>query len=147
MSLVSQIEKDYITAYKAREQVTLSVLRHLKTAAKNMQVEVQREVTDEDMLDLIMKQAKQRQDSLDQFTAANRDDLAAKEAEELAVLQTYLPQPLSEEELDAAVSRIIAESGAGSMKDMGKVMAAMTAEYKGRFDGKALSALVRSKLA
>ena len=110
-------------------------------------LEVQREITDEDMLDLIMKQAKQRQDSIEQFTNAGRTDLAEKEAVELVVLQDYLPKALTEEELEKVVNSIIAKTGAESMKDMGKVMGAMTAGYKGRFDGKALSSLVRSKLA
>ncbi len=147
MSLAKQLESDYIAAYKAKEQVTLGVLRHLKTAAKNLQVELLRELTDEDIFTVIMKQAKQRQDSIEQYTAAGRADLAAIEQAELVVLQGYLPQPLSDEELRALVEQAIAESGATSMKDMGKVMNPIMAGYKGRVDGKKLSALVREKLA
>ncbi|MFV0349413.1 MAG: GatB/YqeY domain-containing protein [Halodesulfovibrio sp.] len=147
MSLAKQIEADYIAAYKAKDQVKLGVLRHLKTAAKNLQVELLRELTDEDVFGVIMKQAKQRQDSIEQFNTANRPDLAAIESAELEVLKTYLPQPLSDEELSALVDKTIAESGAAGMKDMGKVMNPIMADYKGRVDGKKLSALVREKLS
>lgn len=147
MSLAKQIEIDYIAAYKAKEQVTLGVLRHLKTAAKNLQVELLRELTDEDIFTVIMKQAKQRQDSIEQFTNAGRNDLAAIEAAELEVLKAYLPQPLSDDELAALVDQTIVETGAAGMKDMGKVMNPIMAGYKGRVDGKKLSSLVREKLA
>jgi uncharacterized protein YqeY len=147
MSLAKQIEADYIAAYKAKDQVKLGVLRHLKTAAKNLQVELLRELTDEDVFGVIMKQAKQRQDSIEQFNTANRPDLAAIESAELEVLKTYLPQPLSDEELSALVDKTIAETGAADMKDMGKVMNPIMADYKGRVDGKKLSALVREKLS
>jgi uncharacterized protein YqeY len=147
MSLAKQIEADYIAAYKAKDQVKLGVLRHLKTAAKNLQVELLRELTDEDVFGVIMKQAKQRQDSIEQFNTANRPDLAAIESAELEVLKTYLPQPLSDEELSALVDKTIAEIGAADMKDMGKVMNPIMADYKGRVDGKKLSALVREKLS
>ena len=147
MNLIKQIEKDYITAYKAKQQVALGVLRHLKTAAKNLQIDLKRELNDEEMLDVVMKQAKQRQDSIEQFRSANRDDLVAIEAAELEVLQQYLPSQLSDEELEALVTKTIEETGAAGMKDMGKVMNAIMAEYKGRVDGKKLSASVRAKLA
>ena len=147
MSLAKQIEADYIAAYKAKDQVKLGVLRHLKTAAKNLQVELLRELTDEDVFGVIMKQAKQRQDSIEQFNTANRPDLAAIESAELEVLKTYLPQPLSDEELSALVDKTIADTGAADMKDMGKVMNPIMADYKGRVDGKKLSALVREKLS
>ncbi len=147
MSLAKQIESDYIAAYKAKEQVKLGVLRHLKTAAKNLQVELMRELTDDDIFTVIMKQAKQRHDSIEQFTSAGRADLAAVEAAELEVLKEYLPQPLTDDELAALVDKLIAETGAAGMKDMGKVMNPIMTDYKGRVDGKKLSALVREKLA
>lgn len=147
MSLVKQIEKDFIAAYKAKEQVKLGVLRHLKTAAKNLQVELRRELEDADMLDVIMKQGKQRKDSIEQYRSAGRDDLADVEAAELEVLEAYLPKALSDEELEQLVADTIAETGAASMQEMGKVMNPIMAGYKGRVDGKKLSALVRAKLA
>ena len=91
MSLTTRIEQDYIAAYKAKDALRLGVLRLLKTAAKNLQVELMRPVTDEELATVIQKQAKQRQDSIEQFTAANRPDLAEKEAAELSILKDYLP--------------------------------------------------------
>lgn len=147
MTLLSRIEKDYITAYKAKEQVRVGVLRLLKTAAKNRQVELMRELTEEEVLELLTKQAKQRQESIEQYRSAGRDDLADTEAAELAVIKDYLPEQLSEEETAKAVDEAVAAVGASSMQDMGKVMQAVMAQYKGRVDGKALSALVRSRLS
>lgn len=150
MTLSERIEKDYVAAYKAKEQLKLDVLRLLKTAAKNMLVELRRPgggLSDEEMTDVLLRQAKQRQDSIEQYRAAGRDDLADREAAELTVLREYLPQPLSREELDAVVEAAVAETGAASPKDMGAVMNAVMSKYKGRVDGKALSAAVRARLA
>ena len=97
MSTAERIEKDYLDAYKAKDKVRLGTLRLLKTAAKNLQVELMRPLTDADYMDVLLKQAKQRQDSIEQYAAANRSDLAEQEAAELAVLREYLPQPLTEE--------------------------------------------------
>ncbi|MFV0422118.1 GatB/YqeY domain-containing protein [Oleidesulfovibrio sp.] len=146
MTLSSRIESDYITAYKAKNSLKLGVLRLLKTAVKNLQVEKMRPLTEDEIFDVLMRQVKQRQDSIEQFENANRQDLADKEAAELTVLQEYMPAQLGAEELAAAVDKAIADSGAASMQDMGKVMSAIMAEYKGRVDGKELSGMVRSKL-
>ena len=145
-TLAARIEHEYITAYKAKEQVRLDVLRLLKTAAKNLQVELKRPLTDDELLAVIQKQAKQRQDSIEQFDAAGRQDLADKERTELAILKAYLPTPLSEAELDAAISAALGATGATGMADMGKVMAAIMETCKGRVDGKALSQAVRQRL-
>lgn len=149
MSLFEQIEKDYIQAYKAKDSVRLTVLRLLKTAVKNRLVDLRRPggtLDDSEMLDLIIKEGKQRQDSIEQYNAANRSDLADKEAAELAVLQSYLPSPLSGEELTAVIDAAIAATGATSPRDMGKVISSIMAEHKGRVDGKALSAAVKVRL-
>lgn len=125
MSLTARIEQDYIVAYKAKDALRLGVLRLLKTAAKNLQVELLRPITDEELATVIQKQAKQRQDSIEQFTAANRVDLADKEAAELTILKDYLPEQLSPEELDAAVVAAAAEvaaTGATGMAGMGKII-------------------------
>ena len=124
----------------------LSVLRHLKTAATNLSVELKRDVNDDELLDVVLKQAKQRQDSIEQFKAGGRDDLAAKEEAELVILKDYLPQTLSADELEKAVNEAMQKTGASTARDMGKVMASLMEDYKGRLDGKAVSALVRSKL-
>lgn len=150
MTLTERIEKDYIVAYKAKEQLKLDVLRLLKTAAKNLLVELKRPggaLSDEEMMGVLLRQAKQRQDSVEQYRAANRDDLADREAAELVILQEYLPQALSQEELTAAIEAAVAATGAATPQDMGKVMNAIMAQYKGRVDGKALSAAVRARLA
>ena len=155
MSLFETIEKDYVQAYKAKDAVRLTVLRLLKTAVKNRLVDLCRPggtLDDAEMLDLIIKEGKQRQDSIEQFTAANRPDLAGrqdladKEAAELAVIQSYLPKPLTEEELTALIDATIAEVGATSPREMGKVISAIMATHKGRVDGKALSAAVKARL-
>lgn len=147
MSLSERIEKDFIVAYKAKDSLRLGVLRLLKTAAKNLQVEQMRPVTEEELQALIQKQAKQRQDSIDQFTTANRVDLADKEAAELAILKEYLPEQLTAEELDAAVDAAIQATGAVGMAGMGKVIQVVMAEYKGRVDGKLVSAAVKARLS
>ncbi len=146
MSLSQQIQTDYLTAYKAKDALRLSVLRHLKTAATNLSVELKRDVNDDELLDVVLKQAKQRQDSIEQFKAGGRDDLAAIEEAELLVLKDYLPQMLEGAELEKAVNEAMQKTGASTARDMGKVMASLMEDYKGRLDGKAVSALVRSKL-
>lgn len=150
MSLSSRIEKEYLEAYKGHEATRLGVLRLLKTAMKNRLVELRRphgELSDEEIMDVILRQAKQRQDSIEQYTAANRPDLAGKERAELEILRLYLPKALGPEEIDAAIDGAIAEAGAQGPKDMGKVMGLVMARCKGQADGKILSARVREKLA
>ncbi len=147
MSLSARLEQDYIIAYKAKDTVRLGVLRLLKTALKNFQVQHLRAPEDGDVFDLIAKQCKQRKESIDQFSAAGRMDLADKERAELKVLQGYMPEPLEGEALTAAVREAVTESGAAGPKDMGKVMQILTAKYKGRYDGKAVSETVKSVLA
>ncbi|MDY3809064.1 GatB/YqeY domain-containing protein [Desulfovibrio sp. PG-178-WT-4] len=150
MSLFEQIEKEYIQAYKAKDAVRLTVLRLLKTAVKNRLVDLRRpggSLSDEEMLDVIIKEGKQRQDSIEQYRAANRADLADKEAAELKILQEYLPKALSPEELTAVIETTVAELQAAGPKDMGRVISAIMGSYKGRVDGKALSEAVKQRLA
>jgi uncharacterized protein YqeY len=147
MSLAVRIEKDFLAAYKAKDQLAVSVLRMLKAAVKNRQVELLREPSDEDVLAVIARQVKQRQESVDQFTAAGRTDLADKEAAEKAVLESYLPTRLTDVELAALVDEAVAATGAAGMKDMGKVMAAAMAKAAGCADGKLLSQLVKARLS
>ncbi|WP_462327393.1 GatB/YqeY domain-containing protein, partial [Desulfobaculum sp.] len=120
-SLIKRIESDFIAAYKAKDTDRVSVLRMLKTAVKNKQVELQREPEEGEVLDLVTKQVKQRQESVDQFTQAGRTELAEQEAREMAILKDYLPEPLTEEEVAAIVDETIAKTGAAGMQDMGKV--------------------------
>ena len=146
MSIAEQIDRDYIQAYKAHEQVRLGTLRLLKTAAKNKQVELLRPLEDNDYIDVIQREIKQRQDSIDQYNAAGRTDLAEKEAAEAAILQAYLPAQLSAKELADIVEKVTAPLLDGGMKNMGKAINAILSEYKGRVDGKAVSTAVRARL-
>jgi uncharacterized protein YqeY len=147
MSLSERIEKDYVAAFKAKRTDEVAVLRMLKAAVKNKQVELRRELADNEILDVVAKQVKQRQESIDQFRAAARIDLAEVEERELLILRTYLPTALSPAELEEAVVSTIQALGASGMKDMGRVMSAILGEHAGRVDGKELSALVRAKLS
>lgn len=147
MSLSARLEKDYLTAFKAKKTDEVAVLRMLKAAVKNKQVDLRRELTDGEILDVVAKQVKQRQESIDQFRAAGRIDLAEIEEREHLILRAYLPTALSVQELEEAVTMTIQNVGASGMKDMGKVMNAILGEHAGRVDGKELSALVRAKLS
>jgi uncharacterized protein YqeY len=146
MSITDRIEQEFVTAYKAKDAERVAVLRLLKTAIKNRQVELLRPLTEAEVLEVVGRQAKQRRESIEQFSAAGRMDLADKEERELTILKDYLPQALSPEELEAAVVKAIAETGASTPKDMGKVMKAVMEAHKGRVDGGTVQALVRSKL-
>lgn len=146
MSLLVRLEQDYITAYKAKDALRLSVLRLIKTALKNLAVEKRREVTEEEAVDILLKQAKQRQDSITQFEAGDRQDLADKEKAELALIREYLPVFLEGDALVEVVNAAIAKVGAASPADMGKVIGAIMADHKGKVDGKAVSDMVRAKL-
>jgi hypothetical protein len=119
----------------------------LKAAVKNKQIELRRELADNEILDVVAKQVKQRQESIDQFRAAGRVDLAEIEERELLILRAYLPTALSPAQLEEAVNTTIQALGASGMKDMGKVMNVILGEHAGRVDGKELSALVRAKLS
>jgi len=147
MTIQGRIESDYIVAYKAKDSVRLAVLRHLKAAAKNRAVEVLRPLTDDDLLELVSRQIKQRRESIDQYEKHGRPELASVEAAELVVLQEYMPSSLTDAELAEAIERFVAETGAVTSKDMGKVMQALTLAYKGRYDGKKASEAVRSRLS
>ncbi|WP_243439483.1 GatB/YqeY domain-containing protein [Fundidesulfovibrio soli] len=147
MNLQEQIEKDFLSAYKAKEEVRVAVLRMLKTAIKNRQVELLRPLTDEEVLEVIGRQVKQRLESIEQFRQGGRAAMAEREEAELAVLKAYMPTQLTPEETAAAVDAAIAETGASGPKEMGKVMQAVMARFKGRIDGKAVSEIVKARLS
>ncbi|BDV01173.1 aspartyl-tRNA amidotransferase subunit B [Thermodesulfomicrobium sp. WS] len=147
MGLFQQIEKDFVAAFKAKRSEEVAVLRMLKAAIKNKEVDVRRSLSDAEILEVVAKQVKQRQESIEQFRAAGRTDLADAEERELHILQAYLPQPLTEAELAAVVEETIQATGATGMKDMGRVMQAILSAYAGRVDGKIASALVRARLS
>jgi hypothetical protein len=134
------------TAMKAGAKDRLAVIRLINAAIKQREVDERIEITDAIVLAVLEKMLKQRKDSISQFEAAGRDDLAAVERYELGVIQAYLPAQLSEAELDAAVADSIAEAGANGPQDMGKVMAVLKPKVAGRADMGALSGLVKKKL-
>lgn len=147
MSLRTTLEADMKAAMRARDAETRDAIRYVLSAVKNAEIEKRSELTEDEELKLIRTQVKQRQDSIEQFRAGGRDDLAAKEEAQVRILEKYLPQQMSDEELDALVKSGIAEVGAESPKDMGKVMGLLTARAQGRVDGKRLSSAVRNALA
>ncbi|MFU2208302.1 GatB/YqeY domain-containing protein [Solidesulfovibrio sp. C21] len=147
MNLTARIESDYLAAMRARNELVVSVLRMLKAAAKLRQVELLRPLADDELLDVLAKQAKQRRESIEQFAKANRADLVEKEERELEVLVAYLPAPLTDAELGDAVAAAVAELDAHGMKDMGRVVQAVLAAHKGRVDGKRVSGAVKARLA
>jgi uncharacterized protein YqeY len=147
MNLTARIDSDFLAAMRARDELVVGVLRMLKAAAKMRQVELKRPLADDELLDVLARQAKQRKESIEQFAKANRTDLVDKEERELAVLLAYMPAPLSDAELAAAVDAAVAELDARSMKDMGRVVQAVLAAHKGRVEGKRVSDAVKARLA
>ncbi|MGK7945018.1 MAG: GatB/YqeY domain-containing protein, partial [Microcystaceae cyanobacterium] len=148
--LKDRIGEDIKTAMKAKDKVKLETVRSIKKAILEKEVELrpsgQETLTPEQELAILSQQAKQRRDSIEQYQKGGREDLADKEAQELAIIETYLPPQLSDEELEEIVTKIIADVGATSPKDMGKVMGVAMKELKGKTDGKKVQALVQGKL-
>ncbi|MBA2260792.1 MAG: GatB/YqeY domain-containing protein [Acidobacteria bacterium] len=148
MAFIDRISADLTTAMRARDALRLGTLRMAKAALMNREVERGRGLDDAESLQVIAALIKQRRDSIEQFRAGRREDLASKEEAELAVLEAYLPPPVDPAELDRLVTQAITETGATSPKDMGRVMKAAMAKVAGQtVDGKALSELVKRKLA
>ncbi len=146
MTLRERITDDMKTAMKARETDKLGAIRLLQAALKQKEVDERIEITDDIVLNTIEKMLKQRKDSITQYTAGNRLDLVAKEEFEVGILQAYMPAQLSEAELAAILDAVIAETGATSGKDMGKVIAALRPRVAGRADMGKLSGVVKARL-
>lgn len=149
MSIQERIDSDLKEAMRAKDAHRLAVLRMLKSALKYSAIEkggAQAQLDDTEATQVIRKQVKQRQDSIASFEKAGRDELAAKESDELQILNSYLPQAMSGEELAAAVREAIAETGATSRAQMGAIMKVMQAKLAGRADGKTLSQEVQRQL-
>ena len=148
MSLKDQIITDMTTAMKAKNAARTSTLRLVKAAITNREKEGGAPLTDEDVMKLLRSQLKQRRDSVEQYQKAGRQDLVDKETAEIVVIEEYLPQAVSESEIEQAVAEAIAETGATSIKDMGAVMKASMAKLAGKnADGKIVSEMVKKKLA
>jgi uncharacterized protein len=148
MSLESQLNADIAAAMKAKETVRLGTFRMLKAALTNKSIEKGRALEPAEELQVVVSLVKQRRDSIEQFTAGNRPDLAAKEQAEIRVLETLLPPAASAEDIAAAVERAVVETGAASPKDMGRVMKAVLAALSGKTaDGKQVNEAVRARLS
>ncbi len=147
MSLNNKVAADITAAMKAKDAARLSALRMLKAAIMNKGVEKGRDLEDAEIQQVVSSLVKQRRDSIEQFSKAGRTDLVDKETGEVAVLEAYLPPAVTAEEIDAAVTAAIAETGASSPKDMGKVMKAVMPKLAGKnADGKLVNEAVRRKL-
>ena len=148
MSLAEQLQKDIVVAMKAKEEMRLSVLRMVKAALQLKEVEKMRKLDDTESIQLLQTLVKQRKESIDQFAKGGRQDLVDKETSELKILESYLPAGASDAEMDAAISKAIADTGANSMKQMGAVVKAAKEALTGKaVDGKALSDRVRDRLS
>ncbi len=147
MGLKERIMADMKEAMKAKDTVRLSTLRLLLSEIKNKEIDKRGELTDDEILAVIQKAVKQRRESIQQYKDGGREDLAEKEQKELEVLEAYLPQPLSEEELISLIDEVIKEVGATSMRDMGKVMREIMPKVRGRADGKLVNELVKKRLS
>ena len=135
MSLLTTLNDDIKTAMKAKDKETLAVLRMLKTAIQNDQIKAGRELNGEEELTVLSREMKQRKDSLSEFEKAGRDDLVEKVKVEIAIVEKYMPQQLTEEEIRQLVQEVMTQTGATSPKDFGKVMGAMMPKVKGKADG------------
>ena len=146
LSLSEQIMSDMKEAMKARDKVRLNTVRMIKSALMNEKIKAGHDLTAEEELTVLSREKKQREESIDEFTKANRRDLADETKQELAIVESYLPKQMTEEELNQAVSSAIAEVNAQGKSDFGKVMKVLMPKIKGKADGKAASNAVRKQL-
>lgn len=144
--LLDDLLADIKTAMKSRENDKLVALRSLHAQIKDATVNVGREATDADVATVVAKAIKQRQDSIEQFRTGGREDLAAKEEQEIVIYKKYQPAQLSQAEIEELVKKAIADTGAAGKKDMGKVMQALMPQVKGRADGKLVNQVVQTLL-
>ena len=147
VNLKEKINSEMISAAKARDKIRLSTIRMIKAALHNKEIDLKRELNDEELLQVLSSIVKQRKDSIEQFGKAGRTDLVEKEEEELKVVQGFMPEQLSEEEIETEIEKAIEEVGAVSIKEMGKVMKVVMSKLTGRADGKIVSEKVKAKLS
>jgi len=148
MSIAEKIQKDLVDAMRAKDELRLSVLRGVKSAIKYKETEKIHTLDEAETIQILQTLVKQRKESIDQFGKGNRQDLVDKETKELAILESYLPASASDAEMEAAIAKAMAETGANSIKQMGAVVKAARAHLEGKVvDGKALSDRVRAKLS
>ncbi len=147
MELIERLKDEQKTAMKAREKARLGTIRLIMAAIKQLEVDGQKTLTDDEVLAVMTKMVKQRRDSVAQYSSAGRQDLADVELAEIAVLEEFMPKPLSDEEVSELVQNAIAASNATSMQDMGNIMAILRAQVQGRADMGVVSQLVKQHLA
>jgi len=147
MTLKERIKNDIKDAMRAKDTAKRDTLRNIQAAIKQIEVDERRDLSDTDVEAILMKYAKQREDAKTQFADAGRDDLVAKEEAELRIVKSYLPEPLSDEELENILKEIIAEVGTANMKDMGRVMGAAKAKVGSRADGGRINQIVKKLLS
>jgi uncharacterized protein len=146
MSLLEKLNEDLKSAMKASDSLKVSVLRMAKSSIKNREIDTRKELSDDDIIHILNTLAKQRRESIEQFSKGGRQDLAEKETAELAILQSYLPEQITPDELDRIVLEAINESSAAGIKDMGKVMRLVMTRTKGSADGKLVNQRVKELL-
>lgn len=144
--LKEEIQKQLKEAMKSRNEARVRTLRMVISAIKNFEVEKMGDATDEEVVQIIQKEAKKRREAIEEYEKAGRDDLARSEREELEILMEYLPKQMSEDEIRSAALEVIREVGASSLKDLGKVMKVLMPRVKGRADGKVVNRIVRDIL-
>ena len=151
MSLNDQLTEDLKQAMKAKDAIRLRTIRSLRAALKEKEIAERRDgeahLSEEQVLAVVQKQAKQRRDAIAQYEPAGRDDLAAKEQDELEIIEAYLPKQLGDEEIRRVVQEIVAATGASSMREMGKVMGAAMEQLRGRADGRRINEIARELLS
>ena len=148
MSLTERVQKDMIDAMRHKEELRLSTLRMMKAALQMKRIDKRADLDEKEELQVFSTMIKQRKDSIEQFTKGGRPELAQKEADEIAIIEAYMPKAIGEEEIAATVRAVIAEMGSPTMKDMGAVMKNVMAKFGGaRVDGKMISEAVKKQLA
>lgn len=146
MSLNNQLNEDMKQAMKDKDKFRLSVIRMIRSSIKNSEIDLKRQLDDQEVIDIVNREMKQRRDSLQEFEKAGRQDLADTVKAEIVIISEYLPKQLSEDEIKQIVQDTIAEVGASSKSDMGKVMGALMPKVKGRADGKLVNQWVQQLL-
>ncbi|MDQ8736713.1 MULTISPECIES: GatB/YqeY domain-containing protein [Paenibacillus] len=146
MNLSERLTDDMKQAMKNQDKFKLSVIRMMRASVKNLEIDLKRPLDDNEVLDILSREIKQRKDSLQEFKKASRDDLVAGLEVEIEIISQYLPEQLTEEEIQEIVTQTIHELGASSKADMGKVMSALLPKTKGRADGKLVNQLVQQHL-
>lgn len=147
MSLKEQLKEDLKTAMREKEIVKRDSIRAINTMIKQIEVDERVELNDDDIIKLVQKGIKQREEAIVQYSAASRDDLVQKEQEQIDIFMIYLPAQVSDDELESGMKEIVAQTGATTMKDMGKVMGIATKKFAGVADGKRINEMVKKLLA